>query len=134
MNLNNSHMLPSNRSFGMTFVVLMIGVTIWSFYKQEHFAYWWGLATALLFSITMLSPKLLTPFNRFWMWLGLLLGKIVSPIVIGVMYFILIAPVGIAMRIAQRDALRLSFDRSISSYWIERSPPGPSKESFENQF
>lgn len=126
--------LPTNRSFGLMFVVLMSGLSIWEYYRQGPFAYWWATAAALLLLITQFVPSLLTPLNRLWMGTGLVLGKIVSPVVMGLMYFVLIAPVGVATRIARRDPLRLSFDRAAHSYWIERTPPGPTQKSFENQF
>ena len=83
--------------------------------------------------ITFFAPVFLTPFNKAWYQLGLFLGKVVSPIVLGVIFFIVITPVAIVMKLAGRDALKLR-KQNISSYWIDRKPPGPEPESFKEQF
>ena len=83
--------------------------------------------------VTLARPKLLRPANRAWMVFGLLLGKIVSPIVLGVLYFGVFATVGSAMRLAGRDPLLRMFDQSARSYWIERDPPGPDPQSLRDQ-
>jgi len=76
---------------------------------------------------------LLTPLNKAWMKLGDLLGKVISPIVLGIIFFVLLAPVALVTRLLGRDELRLKMSNS-SSYWIDRTPPGPAGDSFKNQF
>ena len=126
--------LPSNRSFGLLFVIFFAGLSAWMYYKRVPSAQMWGGVSLFVLLVTLFVPHLLAPFNRLWMWFGLMLNRIVSPIVMGVLYFCLIAPIGMAMRLARRDPLRLSFDRATKSYWVERDPPGPTQESFLRQF
>jgi hypothetical protein len=87
-----------------------------------------SLATALL------RPSLLAPLNRLWTWVGLLLHRVVSPLVLGVLFFLVVTPVGLLMRARGKDPLRLRSDRVSNSYWIERRPPGPAPDSMRNQF
>ena len=127
--------LPSNRTFGLLFIgvfAILGGYGIWKGWST-------GLINALfmisagLVVVTLFTPKLLTPFNKAWYQLGLLLGKVVSPIVLGVLFFIVITPVALVMRLAGRDALKLR-KQNVESHWIDRKPPGPEPESFKEQF
>jgi hypothetical protein len=127
--------LPSERSFGFLFAAVFAGIGAYGLYRG------WStmpaaacFAGSVLFALCALfSPKLLGPLNWAWFKLGQLLGMVVSPIVLAILYFALLAPVAIIARIAGRDELKLS-RRHVSSYWIERKPPGPSGESLKNQF
>jgi hypothetical protein len=81
------------------------------------------------------SPRpVLAPLNRLWLKFGLLLHKVVSPIVLGVMFFLVITPIGLTMRAFGKNPLRLKLDKQSGSYWIERVPPGPAPESLKDQF
>jgi len=124
----------SNRALGLVFaaVFLIIGTfpiavggapRIWSV----------GVAAGFL-AIALAVPRLLGPLNRVWTYLGLLLHRIVSPAVLGVMFFLVITPVGLLMRVFGKDPLRLRFDASAPSYWLERTPPGPAPQSLTDQF
>ena len=84
-------------------------------------------------TMTLVVPQLLNPLNRIWYGLGLLLGKIVSPIVLGLMFFVLITPISLFTRLFGRDELKMK-KRSVESYWVDRLPPGPSSDSFKNQY
>jgi hypothetical protein len=126
--------LPSNRSFGLLFVAFFAGLSAWLYYSGVPAFRMWAALSLLVLLITFLVPSWLAPFNRFWMWIGQMMNRIVSPVIMGLLYFCLIAPVGLIMRFAKRDPLRLSFDRAAQSYWIKRDPPGPTKESFFRQF
>ena len=94
-----------------------------------------GLAiVAALFAVcAMAAPAVLAPLNRLWFRFGMLLGKIVSPVVLGVIFFLILTPVSIATRLFGRDALLMK-KRDVESYWIDRTPAGPAPESFKNQF
>ena len=83
--------------------------------------------------MTLAAPRLLAPFNLAWFKLGLLMGKVVSPIVLGIIFFVLLTPVAVIGRLFGRDELRLK-RKAVQSYWIERVPPGPDGDSFKNQF
>ena len=87
----------------------------------------------VIFLVTLFSPSNLLPFNKLWMGLGLLIGKVVSPIVLGAVFFFLITPVSIAMRLSGRDELQLKLHGK-GSCWKNRVPAGPEPASFKNQF
>jgi len=129
-----SDVLPSNRKFGLFFTIVF--AIFASLFYWRH-----NSALSLLFisicgcfaMITILAPNLLQPLNHIWFLLGKLLGKIVNPVVLGVLFFILITPVSLVLRLFGRDELKLK-KRFIQSFWIERVPLGPAPESFKNQF
>ena len=124
----------SNRAFGLVFAAVFVLIALWPlmFGRTVH---WWNLAVAVLFGLAAASaPGILAPFNRLWTRFGLLLHKIVSPIVLGIMFFCVITPIGIVMRLAGKDPLRLRLEPGASSYWIERKPPGPPPDTLTDQF
>lgn len=126
--------LPSNRRFGVLFVVvfgLLAGLTWWR--GSAAFPYFLGLSAAFLLA-ALLFPGVLRPLNRAWMAFALVLHKVTSPIILGVMFFGLFAPVALVMRLGKRDVLKRRFDRGAGSYWNPRVPPGPPGESLRNQF
>ncbi len=84
--------------------------------------------------LAFVFSKVLRPLNWLWYQLGQLLGKVVSPIVLGSIFFLLLTPVSLVTRMFGRDELRLTKSKGQQSYWIERSPPGPEPTSFKNQF
>ncbi len=127
--------LPSNRAFGLLFTGFFALLSAYSVYQgaSETKTYAWLAAGALMGAVTITVPGLLTPLNKAWMKLGELMGKVVSPLVLGVIFFILITPLALITRLFGRDELRLKRTNN-DSYWIERSPPGPAGDSFKNQF
>ena len=127
--------LPSNRKFGSLFIAVFAGLCIFSVMKghSQLASLSWGMASILVALITALAPALLAPLNRAWFQLGLLLGKIVSPIVLGVIFFGILTPVAIASRLFGRDELRLKRQPG-NSYWIKRDYPTPIADTFKNQF
>ena len=88
----------------------------------------------LLLVFGLLAPARLAPLNRAWTRLGLILFKVVNPLVLGVIYLTTIVPIGVVMRLLGRDSLSLKFDRQAKSYWIVPEPPGPAQETMIRQF
>ena len=124
----------SNRAFGVVFAVVFVAVALVPL-LFSHDPHWWALPVAGVFGVlAWLAPSVLTPLNRLWLRFGLLLHRIVSPIVLGIMFFVVITPMGLIMRGVGKDPLRLRRDRSLRTYWIERRPPGPQPESLRDQF
>lgn len=124
----------SDRVFGFVFAALfaIIGVLPLAAGKAIH---GWSLGLALLFLVlAILRPAILAPLNRAWMKFGLLLHRVVSPLVLGIMFFLVMTPTGLLMRLFGKDPLRLKFNATEDSYWIDRSPPGPPSESLKDQF
>ncbi len=125
--------LPSNRKFGFFFSGVFLASSIY-FYFSGSFSWLFLFFTlALIFFITtILKADVLYPINKLWMRLGLILGKIISPIVLGIIFFLLFTPVGIVMRVFRRDELRLILKKKLS-HWIKHETDSKS-ESFKNQF
>jgi hypothetical protein len=124
----------SNRSFGLVFAGVFLIVTCWPLFHRGM-PRWWALGVAVVFAVIALrKPALLAVPNRLWMELGILLGKVISPIALGILFFGVLTPLGTAMRFAGKDLLRLKRDPATASYWIPRTPPGPPADSMTNQF
>jgi hypothetical protein len=124
----------SDRVFGLVFAAFFAIVALlpWLSGRTPRF---WSLGVSGVFAITALAvPTVLAPLNRLWMRFGLLLHGIVSPIVLGIMFFVVITPMAVLIRILGKDPLRLRFDREASTYWIRRDPPGPAPDSLDRQF
>jgi large-conductance mechanosensitive channel len=127
--------LPSERSFGLTFVAFFAVVAAWQAWAgRPVVAMILGGAAASTLLVTLVRPLLLRPLNRAWMKLGALMHAVVNPVVLGAMFFVVIAPIGIVMRLFGRDALRRRLDPHAPSYWVRRDPPGPAPDSLPNQF
>lgn len=126
--------LPSNRSFGVLFAVVFGGLGGWSLWRSGTLAPYLFLAATLFAVLAWRAPEKLASLNRGWMRFGALLHRIVSPIVLGIMYFCLITPYALVMRVAGRDPLCRRLNPNARSYWIDRTPPGPPPGSLGNQF
>lgn len=124
----------SNRSFGLVFASFFLIVGILPLLHEDPFREW-SLALALIFLLLALfAPRLLGPLNQLWTKFGILLHSIISPIALGLLFFGVIMPIGLLMRLLAKDPLRLRFDKSATTYWVIRNPPGPIAESLKNQF
>ena len=124
----------SDRSFGIVFAVVfcVIGLLPLAFGGGARL---WSLGVGVAFLlVAVVAPAVLAPLNRLWLRFGLLLHRIVSPLVLGIMFFVVITPMALVMRALGKDLLRLRFDRAAASYWIDRTPPGPPPESMKDQF
>ena len=96
---------------------------------------WWALAVAgAVLAAALVKAELLAPFNKVWIKIGLVMHRIVSPVVLALLFYGVVTPTGLIMRALGKDPLRLRFDRNAESYWIRRDPPGPDPESMKNQF
>ncbi len=127
--------LPSERTFGFVFtgIFLLIAAYLWYHDGKTVAIQTFLLLAAAFLAFTLFMPIALRPLNKAWYKLGLLMGRVVSPIVLGVLFFILITPIAIVMRLAGRDPLKLR-KQNVQSHWVDRSPPGPESTSFKDQF
>lgn len=125
---------PSDRRFGLTVAVACGSIgAIRLVLGHAHWAWWIG-AGLILMAVALIVPAALAPLNRLWMRLGLVLYKIVNPMVMTLIFVSTIVPIGWLMRLCGKDPLRLRRDPRAASYWIEREPPGPPPETMRNQF
>ena len=124
----------SNRSFGWVFTAVFAVIGVWPLVSGGPLR-WWALITAAVFMVaTLLAPALLALPNRVWLRFGLLLNRIVSPVALAIMFYVVVTPMGLLMRLFAKDNLHLR-DRDVdASYWIRRDPPGPKPDSLTNQF
>jgi len=123
----NTALMPSDRKFGWTFAAL--------FFLVGALAHPWMMGVgAALAVITMTRAHWLAPIKHRWMKFGELLNKIVSPVVMAVIFFVVFTPIAFVMRLTGRDALARRYEPASPSYWKRRDPPGPSDDSFKNLF
>jgi hypothetical protein len=124
----------SERNLGVTFAVVLALVGALKLYRGSEYGLYWFAAAALFLACAYLWTAPLRPLNFVWHRLGLLLFVVVSPIVMGVVFYTTVVPIGLLMRLTGKDPLRLKIDRAARSYWIEREPPGPAGAGMKNQF
>ena len=124
----------SDRAFGLVFAVVFLVIAGWPLFHGEAIR-WWSAGVAAMFAlVALVKPALLAGLNRLWMKLGILLGKVVSPIALGILFYVVITPIGVMIRLTGKDPLRLKFEPDADSYWIPREPPGPPPGSMTQQF
>ena len=124
----------SDRSFGLVFAIFFLMIALLPLLHGNGLRLWaLGLAGCFLV-LALAVPKLLAPFNCLWTRFGMLLHRIVSPIALGVLFFGVVAPTGLLMRLLGKDPLHLRIDKTGNSYWIDRTPPGPTPESLKLPF
>ena len=99
--------LPTNRNFGMVFTIVFLIISFWPLLKSGNIRYWSLIISIIFFVLALLNSDVLTPLNKIWMKFGLILGKIVSPIVMGFIFFGVVTPTGIIMRLLGKDLLNL---------------------------
>jgi hypothetical protein len=124
----------SDRSFGVVMTVGFAVLSLLNWWHDGHLWRWTASIAALFFAAVLFYPPVLGPLNRLWLKLGLLLHKVVNPIVMGLLFFGIVLPTGLIMRALRKDPLRLKRQPDANSYWIERHPPGPASESMKDQF
>jgi len=126
--------MGSNRAFGGVFAVVFAIVAALPL-KDGGEPYWWAAGVAGAFALLALVwPRALRPLNFVWFLIGMALHRVVSPVVMGFLFFLTVTPVGLLMRLTGKDPLRLRRVPGAASYWIVRTPPGPAGESMRRQF
>jgi len=124
----------SDRTFGLVFAVFFLAVCLWPLHRGSV-PRWWALAfSGVCLLVALTRPALLHPANALWTGLAVLLNKVVSPVVTGLMFYLVFTPVGFLIRLSGKDPLRLKFESNVKSYWIERQPPGPPPDTMTQQF
>ena len=122
--------LPTNRSFGMLFFIVFLIISLWPLINKEEIRLWTLVISFIFFILGILQSKLLTPLNKLWMKFGFFLGKIISPLVMGIIFFGVVTPTGFIMKIFKKDTLKLKKSYK-KSFWILKDN---SKNNMENQF
>ena len=130
LKFNNNIKISSNRSFGIVFFVVFLLVAVYPITYSGDIRVWSLIISFIFIILGLLNSKILTPFNKLWFKFGLFLGKIVSPLIMGVIFFFVVTPIGLIMRMLGKDVLNLKQNKD-KSYWIEKSGP---KSKMKNQF
>lgn len=131
---NTDVKMGSEKSFGLVFTAVFLLIALWPMKDGGEFRTW-ALVTSCAFAvISLIAPKLLAPLNTVWFKFGLLLHKIVSPIVMGILYFLTVTPIGLLMRLFGKDPLNQKLDREAQSYWVEIDPAKAAQSSMRHQF
>jgi len=125
----------SDRTFGLVIggvLAVLSGLAQWRGHPDRALIL--AIIAVASLALAVAAPRLLGPVNRAWFRFGMMLNRIVSPVVLAIMFYGAITPVALLMRLRRADPLRLRFERKQASYWIERNPPGPASGTMRNQF
>jgi hypothetical protein len=126
--------IGSDRSFGVVFAIVFVIIGALPLLKGGDLRLWAFLVAAVFLGLGLFTPRVLRPLNILWFKFGLLLGRIIAPIVISLLFFIAITPTALVMRLLRKDLLSLKFDRKAKSYWINRTKTDNPMGSMKNQF
>ena len=122
--------ISSNRSFGIVFFVVFLIISFYPLTNEENIRYWSLLISLIFLTLGLLNSRILTPLNKIWFKFGVLLGKIISPLVMGIIFFFVVTPTGLLMKMFKKDLLNLKVNNN-KSYWIQKTEP---KSKMKNQF
>ncbi len=123
--------IGSNRSFGIVFFIVFLIISIYPLTNDEGIRYWSLFISFIFLILGFFNSKILTPLNKIWFRFGILLGKLISPFIMGVIFFLVVTPIGLIMKIIKKDLLNLKFRKDKETYWIEKTEP---KSKMKNQF
>ena len=122
--------ISSNRSFGIVFFIVFLLIALYPLTYSEEIRVWSVIISLIFLVLGLLNSKILTPLNKLWFKFGILLGKIVSPLIMGIIFFLVVTPIGLIMKLFGKDVLNLRYNNN-KSYWIEKNGP---KGKMKNQF
>jgi len=122
--------ISSNRSFGIVFFAIFLIIAAHPLINDGNLRIWSLLISLFFLILGLINSKILTPLNKLWFKFGLFLGKIVSPFIMGIIFFLVVTPIGFLMRIFRKDLLNLKYNKD-KSYWIKKTGP---KSKMKNQF
>jgi len=122
--------IGSNRSFGIVFFILFLLIALYPTINSEGIRMWSVILSLIFLVLGLLDSKILTPLNKIWFKFGIFLGRIVSPFIMGIIFFFVVTPIGLLMRILGKDLLNLKYNKN-KTYWIEKTGP---KSKMKNQF
>ena len=122
--------IGSNRSFGIVFFIVFLLISLYPLINSQDIRLWSLFISFVFLFLGLINSKILNPLNKLWFKLGMFLGKIISPIIMGIIFFLVVTPTGLIMRILGKDLLNLKYNKK-QSYWIEKNGP---KSKMKNQF
>ena len=122
--------IGSNKSFGIVFFLVFFLISVYPLTNNQAIHYWSLIISLIFLILGLLNSVLLSPLNKLWFKFGLFLGKIISPLVMGLIFFFVVTPIGLIMKLIKKDLLNLKFNNN-KTYWIEKTEP---KSKMKNQF
>tara|TARA_B110000037_G_C16657820_1_gene317285 strand:- start:51 stop:434 length:384 start_codon:yes stop_codon:yes gene_type:complete len=122
--------ISSNRSFGIVFSVVFLIIALYPLTYSGEIRLWSVIISLIFIFLGLINSKILTPLNKLWFRFGIFLGKIISPVIMGIIFFLVVTPIGLFMRLLGKDLLKLRYNKN-KSYWIEKTDP---KSKMKNQF
>ena len=122
--------ISSNRSFGIVFFIVFLLIALYPLSHSGEIRVWSAIISLIFLVLGLLNSKILTPLNKLWFKFGIFLSKIISPLIMGIIFFLVVTPIGLIMRIFGKDVLNLKYNKN-QSYWIEKKGP---KSKMKNQF
>ena len=122
--------IGSNKSFGILFAIVFILIALWPLIKGNEIRLWSLIISIIFLTLGLVNSKILTPFNKVWFRFGIFLGNFISPIIMGIVFFLVVTPTGLIMKLLRKDLINLRKNNS-STYWIEKKDI---KSSMKNQF
>ncbi len=126
----NDVKISSNRSFGIVFFVVFLILAFYPLINNSDIRIWFLLISLIFLVLGIINSKILSPLNKLWYKFGILLGKIISPFIMGMIFYLVVTPIGLIMRLLGKDVLNLKYQNE-KSYWIEKTGP---KSKMKNQF
>ena len=126
----NDIKIGSNKSFGIVFFIVFLIIALYPLLNSEGIRVWSIIISLIFLILGLINSKILNPLNKLWFKFGILLGKIISPLVMGIIFFLVVTPIGILMKILKKDLLNLNYNNN-KTYWIEKNEP---KSKMKNQF
>jgi len=122
--------IGSNKSFGIVFFIVFFIIALFPLINNSEIRVWAVIISLIFLILGLINSKILTPLNKAWLKFGIFLGKIISPLIMGIIFFLVVTPIGLLMKMLKKDLLNLKFNKH-KSYWIEKSEP---KSNMKNQF
>jgi hypothetical protein len=121
----------SPKSFGIVFSIVFLMIALYPLTSSEDIRLWSIIISVIFLLLAFVAPQVLTLPNKLWFKFGILLGSIIAPVVMALVYFVTVLPTGLIMRFLGKDLLKLKLDKNAKSYWVKRSEPiGPMKNQF----
>ena len=122
--------LPTNKNFGLVFSLVFLIISLWPLISQNEIRYWALILSVIFLTLGLLNSTILLPLNKMWIRFGIFLGNIISPIMMGIIYFFVVTPTGFALRALKKDVLKIKKNNK-ETYWVKKEDP---KSNMENQF
>tara|TARA_A100001035_G_scaffold193784_1_gene154963 strand:- start:290 stop:673 length:384 start_codon:yes stop_codon:yes gene_type:complete len=122
--------IGSNRNFGIVFFIVFLLIALYPLTYGGEIRIWSSIISLIFLVLGLLNSKILAPLNKLWFKFGIFLGKIISPLIMGIIFFLVVTPIGLLMRLFGKDLLNLKYNNN-KSYWVKKDGP---KSKMKNQF